>query len=78
MAQKDFGADRRRLQGMALAASELIAELDTRFQFKPPTIDAPDRKIWRDAGARDVVEWLLMLLHEAKGSDPIGRVLTPQ
>jgi hypothetical protein len=78
MAQKDFGADRRRLQGMALAASELVSELDKRFQFKPPPLDAPERKIWRDAGARDVVEWLLTLRDEARGSDPMGKVLGPQ
>jgi hypothetical protein len=72
----DFGADRRRLQGMALAASELIAEMDKRFQFKPPPMDAPERKIWRDAGARDVVEWLLTLRNEAEAqAGPLGKVL---
>jgi len=76
MPQTDFGADRRRLQGLCLAASELIDELDKRFQFKPPAMDAPERKLWRDAGARDVVELLLTLRDEARGNDPIGKVLS--
>lgn len=75
---KDFGAERRKLQGLALAASELVDELDKRFQFKPPAMDAPERKLWRDAGARDVVELLLTLRAEARGSDPMGRVLPAQ
>jgi len=72
----NFRGDRQRLQGLALASRELIAELDKRFQFKPPAMDAPERKLWRDAGARDVVEWLLTLLNEAQGSDPMGKVLS--
>jgi hypothetical protein len=72
----DFAGERMRLQGLALAGRELIAELDKRFQFRPPAMDAPERKLWRDAGSRDVVEWLLTLLKEAEAqTGPLDSVL---
>lgn len=72
---KDFAAERQRMRGLCLAASDLIDELDKRYQFKPPAMEAPDRQIWRSAGARDVVELLLTLRAEAQGNDPMGKVL---
>jgi len=76
MAVKNFAAERQRLQGLTLAARELVIELDSRFAFRPPPMDAPERKVWRDAGARDVVEWLLTLLKEAEAqTGPLDSVL---
>ena len=78
MAQKDFGAERQRLRGLCLAASELIDELVRMYPQTMPDLSATDRELGAHVGTRKLVASLVQFRSEARDSDPMGRVLTPQ
>ena len=42
----------------------LVAALAAKFPSQSPSIDAPERQVWFDAGAAHVVEWLALRLEE--------------
>lgn len=74
----DFKAQRQRMRGLCLAASELIDELDRMYPPTMPDLTASDRELGAHIGTRKLVELLKQLRGEARSSDPLGRVLTPQ
>lgn len=45
-----------------LYSADLIKKLDELYPIKPPRLDMPDRKIWYEAGKREVVNSLLSAL----------------
>lgn len=76
---KDFKAERQRMRGLCLAASELIDELDRMYPQTMPDLSATDRELGSHIGTRKLVELLKQMRAEAKGNDPLGRVLaSPQ
>jgi hypothetical protein len=76
--KKDFAAERQRLRGLCLHATELIDELDRMYPQTMPDLSATDRELGAHVGTRKLVEFLKQLRGEARDSDPMGRVLTPQ
>lgn len=75
---KDFAAERQRLRGLCLAATELIDELDHMYPQTMPDLTASDRELGAHVGTRKLVALLKQFRAEAQASDPMGRVLTPQ
>jgi hypothetical protein len=78
MAQKDFGAERQRMRGLCLHATELIDELDRMYPQTMPDLTANDRELGAHVGTRKLVALLKQFRAEAQAQDPMGRVLTPQ
>lgn len=78
MATNDFAAQRQRLRGLCLAATELVDELDRMYPQTMPDLAASDRELGAHVGTRKLVALLKQLRGEARDSDPMGRVLSPQ
>lgn len=74
----DFKGQRQRMQGLCLHASELIDELQRQYPNNMPDLGMNDRELGAHVGTRQLVARLVQLRDEARGSDPMGRVLTPQ
>jgi hypothetical protein len=62
------------MKPIPLLATDLIAELDAAYPCRPPRIDAPDRKVWWDAGQRELIDHLKLRL--AKADD--GKLLNKE
>lgn len=79
MAQKDFGAQRQRMRGLCLAASELIDELQRMYPQTMPDLSASDRELGAHVGTRQLVALLVQFRSEAQAeAGPLGRLLPPQ
>jgi len=63
---KDFKAERAHLRTLCWHASELITELERMYPARTPNLDAPERQLWADIGARKVVELLVQLRTEGE------------
>jgi len=75
----DFKAQRQRMRGLCLAASELIAELQRMYPQTMPELSATDRELGAHIGTRQLVALLVQLRSEAQAeTGPLPRVLTPQ
>lgn len=75
----DFKAQRQRMRGLCLAASELIDELDHMYPQMMPDLTASDRELGAHVGTRKLVELLKQFRAEAQAeAGPMGRVLPAQ
>jgi hypothetical protein len=75
----DLKAQRQRLRGLCLAASELVDELDRMYPQTMPDLSATDRELGAHIGTRKLVELLKQLRNEARDdAGPMGRVLGAQ
>lgn len=73
----NFKAQRQRLRGLCLAASELIDELDQMYPQTMPDLSITDRELGAHIGTRKLVEFLKQLREEARNdAGPMGRVLS--
>lgn len=75
---KDFGAQRQRMRGLCLHATELIDELVRMYPQSMPDLSATDRELGAHVGTRQLVALLVQFRSEAQAQDPIGRALSPQ
>ncbi len=75
----DFKAQRQRMRGLCLTASDLIDELSRMYPPAMPDLGMSDRELGAHIGTRKLVELLVQLRSEAQAdTGPMGRVLTPQ
>jgi hypothetical protein len=74
----DFKAQRQRMRGLCLHATELIDELQRRYPQSMPDLGMNDRELGAHIGTRQLVASLVQFRDEAKAQDPIGRALSPQ
>lgn len=76
---KDFKAERQRMRGLCLAASDLIDELQRMYPNTMPNLSANDRELGAHVGTRQLVALLVQFRAEAQTeTGPMGRVLPPQ
>jgi hypothetical protein len=76
---KDFGAERQRMRGLCLHASELIDELQRMYPQTMPDLSASDRELGAHVGTRQLVALLVQFRAEAEAeAGPLGRVIQPQ
>lgn len=75
----DFKAQRQRMRGLCLAASDLIDELQRMYPNAMPDLGVSDRELGAHVGTRQLVALLVRYRSEAEAeAGPMGRVLTPQ
>lgn len=75
----DFKAQRQRMRGLCLAASDLIDELQRMYPATMPDLSASDRELGAHVGTRQLVALLVQLRGEAQAdAGPLGRVIPPQ
>lgn len=67
--------DREQEMNLPMLTVDLIKMLDKRFPDKCPNINAPDRQVWFDAGARSVVNLLLRLQREQEENNKPKEIL---
>ncbi len=75
----NFAAQRQRMQGLCLHATELIDELQRRYPQSMPDLGMNDRELGAHIGTRQLVASLVQFRDEAKAeAGPLGRVIPPQ
>lgn len=75
----DFKAQRQRMRGLCLAASDLIDELQRMYPQTMPDLGMNDRELGAHIGTRKLVELLAQMRGEAQAeAGPLGRVIPPQ
>ena len=75
----DFKAQRQRMRGLCLAASDLIDELQRMYPQTMPDLSANDRELGAHVGTRQLVALLAQFRAEAQAeAGPLGRVIPPQ
>jgi len=76
---KNFGAERQRMRGLCLHATELIDELQRMYPQTMPNLSATDRELGAHVGTRQLVALLVQFRAEAQAeAGPMGRVIQPQ
>ena len=72
----DFKAQRQRMQGLCLHATELIDELQRMYPPAMPDLGMNDRELGAHVGTRQLVALLVQFRSEAQAEvGPMGRVL---